>query len=226
LGRDPHDWHALLDRARIETWYGEEAHGRQELTRIEADEHAPRTWRDRAQEALADDDLAHGRDVRAVEGYRSIAARTLDEDAARTLEVKALAAGQPLARRAIVDLLVSEPGRPLDAWFGALSMGEWAAETHEPLAAYLVGKNLARHEAWSRAAEWLDRALDAGLPTARLGRAALRERAICACALEDRDALIRARDSVQAHDSPFAASLGGRREWLLRLVSRCVQAVP
>jgi TPR repeat protein len=226
LTRDPRDWHALLDRARIETWYGDEARGRHELTRIEADDQAPRTWRDRAQEALADDDLARGRDVQAVEAYRSIAARTLDEDAARTLEVKALAAGQPEARRAIIDLLVGEPGRPLDTWLGALSMGAWAAETREPLAAYLVGKNLVRHDGWSRAADWLDRAVDAGLQTARLGRAALRERAICACALDDREALDRARDKVLAHDSPFVGSSGGRREWLLRFISRCEEAVP
>jgi tetratricopeptide (TPR) repeat protein len=226
LTRDPRDWHALLDRARIETWYGDEARGRHELTRIEADDQAPRTWRDRAQEALADDDLARGRDVQAVEAYRSIAARTLDEDAARTLEVKALAAGQPEARRAIIDLLVGEPGRPLDTWLGALSMGAWAAETREPLAAYLVGKNLVRHDGWSRAADLLDRAVDAGLQTARLGRAALRERAICACALDDREALDRARDKVLAHDSPFVGSSGGRREWLLRFISRCEEAVP
>jgi tetratricopeptide (TPR) repeat protein len=226
LARDPRDWHALLNRARIETWHGDEARGRDELTRIEADDQAPRTWRDRAQEALADDDLARGRDLQAVEAYRSIAARTLDEDAARTLEVKALAAGQPGARRAIIDLLVGEPGRPLDTWLGALSMGEWAAETREPLAAYLVGKNLARHQGWTRAADWLDRAVDAGLQTARLGRAALRERAICACALDDREALAGVRDKVLAHDSPFVGSSGGRREWLLLFISRCEEAVP
>jgi hypothetical protein len=105
-------------------------------------------------------------------------------------------------------------------------MGAWAAESREPLAAYLVGKNLVRHDRWSRAADWLDRAMDAGLQTARLGRAALRERAICACALDDREALDRARDKVLAHDSPFVGSSGGRREWLLRFISRCEEAVP
>jgi len=227
LARDPHDWHALFDSARIEMRYGQEDRGREKLASMGADEHAPRTWRDRAQEALADDDLTHGRDARAVETYRTIAARSLDEDASRTLEVKALGAGEPSARRAIVDLLIGEPGRPLDAWFGALSMGEWAAQTRgAPLAAYLEGKNLARHEAWARAAAWLDGALDGGLPTARLGREALRERAICGCALEDGNALARVRDAVQGYDSPFVGSSGGRREWLLRFVSRCEQAVP
>ena len=39
-----------------------------------------------------------GRDDRAAETYRALAGRTVDEDAARTLEVKALSAGDPLAR--------------------------------------------------------------------------------------------------------------------------------
>ncbi len=221
LASDPQDWHARLDRARVELRYRDEAAGREQLAAVVADEGAPRTWRDRAQEALADDDLLHGRDARAVEAYRVVAARTLDEDAARTLEVKALGPGDPRARRAIVDLLIGEPGRPVDSWIGALSTGVWAGETRDPLAAYLAGKNLVSHEDWANAASWLDAALAAGVPTARIGRELLRERAVCACALADAAALARMRDEVEAAGSPFAAGAGGRREWVLRLVARC-----
>ncbi len=178
LSRDPHDWHAQFDRARLTMWYADEGAGRAELARVVADDRTPRTWRDRAQEALADDDLTHGRDAEAVLAYRAMAARTLDEDAARTLEVKALGVENPPARRAIVDLLVGDPGRPVDTWVGALSLGGWAEETHEPLAGYLVGKNLALREDWKRAAAWLDRALDAGVPSPRVGRELLRQRAV------------------------------------------------
>jgi hypothetical protein len=221
LSRDPHDWHAQFDRARLTMWYGDEAAGRAELSRVAADEKTPRTWRDRAQEALADDDLAHGRDAEAALAYRAMAARTLDEDAARTLEVKALGTGNPPARRAIVDLLVGEPGRPVDSWLGALSLGGWAEETHEPLAGYLVGKNLTLREDWKRAAAWLDRALDAGVPSPRVGRELLRQRAVCACALGDADALGHIRELALADGSPFAGSSGGRRAAVLRLVARC-----
>lgn len=235
LARDPHDWHARLDRARIELSYGNdgtspappgrgrnlEERGREALERIAGDEGAPRTWRDRAQEALADDDLAHGRDQRAVAAYRALAARTLDEDAGRTFEVEALAVDNPPARRAIIDLLIGEPGRPVDAWLGAISLGSWAEETHEPLAAYLVGKNLAARGHYERAAAWLDRALDAGAPTPRIGRELLRQRAICACAVGDADALARIAQQVDAPGSPFDGSSGGRREWLVRLIARC-----
>jgi hypothetical protein len=188
LERDPHDWHALFDRGKLGMWYGDEAAGRGELSGIAGDEHAPRTWRDRAQEALADDDLVRGRDTPAVEAYHVLASRSLDEDVARTLEVKALAVDNPPARRAVIDLLIGEPGRPADPWLGALSLGAWAEETHEPLAGYLVGKNLDLREDWRRAAAWLDRAIAAGVPTPRIGRELLRQRAISACALGDVDA--------------------------------------
>jgi hypothetical protein len=221
LDRDPHDWHARLDRARIDVRYGDEGRGRAALQDLSRDEGVPRTWRDRAAEALADDDLARGRDEAAVAAYRALAAVSLDEDAARTLEVKAQSADNPPARRAIVDLLIGEPGHPVDAWLGPLSLGAWAEETHQPLAGYLVGKNLATHEQYARAAVWLDRALEAGVPTPRVGRELLRQRAVCACALDDAEALVRVRQAVVAPQSPFEGSSGGRREWVLRLIERC-----
>jgi hypothetical protein len=221
LSRDEHDWHARLDSGRLEMAFIDPERGRVELAGLADDGHAPRTWRDRAQEALADDDLAHGRDALAAASYRELAARTLDEDAARTLEVKALSVDNPPARRAIVDLLVGEPGRPVDAWLGALALGQWAEETHEPLAGYLVGKNLVLHDEYARAATWLDRALDSGVPSPRIGRELLRQRAICACALGDALGLARVKESTEAPSSPFAESSGGRREWLLRLIARC-----
>ena len=72
-----------------------------------------------------------------------------------------------------------------------------------------------------RAATWLDRALDEGAETPRIGRELLRQRAICACALEDRAALAKVRTLVTEPRSPFEGSAGGRREWVLRLVERC-----
>ena len=188
LDRDPRDQHAQMARAKMAAQSrdpAEWARGRDELGRIAADEQAPRTWRDRAEEALADDDLVRGRAEEAAAAYREIAGRTLDEDVARTLEVKALAAEAPSARRAIVDLLLAEPGRPQDSWLGALSLGDWVQATRAPLAEYLAGKNLTLHDEWARAAPALDRALDGGDPTPRIGRELLRQRAIGACVLRD-----------------------------------------
>jgi tetratricopeptide (TPR) repeat protein len=223
IRRDPHDWHALYARARVRTWFVDEARGRKELEGLTTSD-APRTWRDRAREALADDDLARGRPQEAAQAYRALAASALDEDVARTLEVKALAASDPRAREAIVDLLLGEPGRPVDAGQGALSLGAWAGATHEPLPGYLVGKNYALREDHARAAVWLDGALASGVPTPRIERELLRERALAACALGDARALDRVERAVLAPGSAFEPGVSGRREWLLRLIARCRKA--
>ena len=243
LERDPGDRHARFERARVDLRHGDAARGRVALLAIAGDPKAPRTSRDRAEEALGDDDLAHGRyDVAAGE-YRAVAARTLDEDAARTLDVKAFAAENVDARTAVVDLLVGggdrDPERPLDPWVGALSLGTWLGRDDAPLAAYLAGKNLAGRGEWARAIASLGRAyeLDAARggpesvgPTAsRLGarvrRELLRETAVSACASNDAAALDRVAGVVEAAGSPFAGGSGGRRDWVLRLIARC-RAVP
>ncbi len=223
LERDVRDFHALMGRAKMSAQSPDEgawARGRADLRRIADDEQAPRTWRDRAQEALADDDLVRGRAGEAATAYREIAGRTLDEDAARTLEVKALAAGDPAARRAIVDMLLAEPGRPPDSWLGALSLGNWQ-ETSAPLADYLAGRNLTLHGQWARAAPALDRAMAGEGLTPRITREVLRQQAIGACVMRDGEALDRLKEAVQSPSSPFAASAGGRRDSVLRLLARC-----
>jgi tetratricopeptide (TPR) repeat protein len=223
LSRDPTDWHARFALASdgLRRQDAGADSGRAALVALAGDDAAPRTWRDRAQEALADDDLANGRTAEAARGYREVASRTLDENVARTLEVKALAAENPDARRPIVNLLVGTPGRLPDPWLGALSIGAWAAESHEPLAMYLAGKNLASHEQWASAASWLDRARTGVAPTPRIARETLRERAICACALDDSHVASDLAAAIGAPDSPFEGGPRGRREWLLGLLDRC-----
>jgi tetratricopeptide (TPR) repeat protein len=221
LARDPRNWPARFDRAWVELRYGDQARGRNDLARIRDDDEAPRTWRDRSQEAIADGDLARGRVAEAKQAYQEIAAHTLDEDVGRTLEVKILSAEETLGHRGIVDLLIGEPGHPVDPWLGALSLGEWMGETQEPLPAYLAGRNLMLHGEWMRAATHLDRALERGAPSERIGRELLRDRAICACATGDAEALGRVDKEVRGPDSPFARSAGGRRDWISRLIERC-----
>ncbi|MGH7440405.1 MAG: hypothetical protein ACRENE_32340, partial [Polyangiaceae bacterium] len=111
-------------------------------------------------------------------------------------------------------------GRAPDAWVGALSLGRWSARTPSPLADYLVGKNLGRHDEWPRAARVLDDALEGGLPSARIARETIRQRVIAACVTSDSGALGRMKQRVVAPGSPFDAS-EGRRGWILRLLARC-----
>jgi hypothetical protein len=222
LDRDPADWHALLDRSKIDLRGADALPARARLQSVVADSRAPRQWRDRAEEALADDDVLRGRDEAAVAAYRAIASRTLDEDFGRTLEVKAIGLQDAQARQAVVELLIGAGARPVDPWQGALALGAWAGKAGDPLAAYLVGKNLGVREAWEPAATWLDVALSSPPATPRIGRELLRERGICACALQDRAAVDRVRAAMNAPGSPFGEGRGGRRESLLALLDRCL----
>jgi hypothetical protein len=221
LDRDPDDWHARFGRAWVLVQLGQRQAGVDALANIERDETAPRPWRDRSEESLGDQALLEGRDSEAAEAYRAVASRTPNEDYARTLEVKALGASSEQGKRAIVDLLIGESGHVPDPWLGALSTAEWADATHEPLAEYLLGKNLLLHGQWSRASVHLDLALAGGASTARVGRELLRSQAICACALRDVAALDRVQTATLAAGSPFADGAGGRRDSILRLVQRC-----
>ncbi len=112
----------------------------------------------------------------------------------------------------------------MDAWQGALSLGLWAEQTRDPVAGYLIGKNLALHEEYARASAWLDRALEGAPPSASVARELVRQRAIAACALRDHEALARVKDLVEGEKSPFEHGRGGgRKDWVLRFVARCSQ---
>jgi hypothetical protein len=225
LARDAHDTGARYHRAATELRYGESArettHGQKELVALVDDASTPRTWKDKSEEALADDDLLAGRFASAEARYRALAARSLDEDAARTLEVKALAATELPARRAVEALLIGAPRRAADPWLGAIWLGVWSAQESDPLADYLIGKNLAQHAWFALAANFLDRALGSPWPTARVGRELVRQRGIVACAMGDMAEVGRVRAIVRADAGPFRGSAGGRLEWIERLLARC-----
>ncbi len=225
LARDPHDYPALLDRATMELRSGDAAKGRAELDSLIADDKVPLAFRDHAREAEADSDLARGDGARAAPVYDDLAAHVPNEDHARTLEVKAIAARLPEARLPVVTLLVAAPGdRPADPDLAAAMIGEWYGKTGSPLAAYLLAKHALIGGYYGEAAPELDQVLaappDAPL-TKRVRKEALRQRAVCACALHDVPAIDRVRGLVEAPDSPFVGSAGGRREAVLRLLNRC-----
>ncbi len=226
LERDAHDLPARYGRANLALRYGDAARGRHELLALVDDEATPRNWRDRSEEALADGDLLDAKYAEAEARYQRLAGRTIDEDAARTLEVKALAAVDPHARPAVVALLLGSQHRAADIVVAALELGEWSEATRAPLAGYLIGKNLTQRGWYVLASAYLDRVLEVGAPTARIGRETLRQRAVCACALHDTKAVALLRQKVQAPAGPFGANAGGRRDSVLRLLDRCEPALP
>jgi hypothetical protein len=214
--------------------WGDSGEGRKELSSFADAPEVPRTWRDRTLDALADSDLLAGHTDAAVERYRSLATASLDEDFGRTEEVKVLAANDARGREAIEALLVGTTKRPADAVLAAARLGAWAEATENPLALYLLGKNLALRGWYAEAAASLDRARMGSASKAReglegsgetpakdrIGREILRQRAICACALGDGASVRRLEDAVRDPSGPFASS-EGRQEWVLAMLHRC-----
>jgi hypothetical protein len=229
LVRDAHDWGARLGLGIMELRFGDASRGATELGALAADQDAPKPVRDRTEESLADADLASSDPAmwdRARTRYEALAAATIDEDSGRTMEVKAYAAGlarsRGEAREAVAHLLVGSKGRPVDAEEALARVSAWARETHDPVAEYVLGKNLANHEFWTEAGEHLDAALTGEVPTARIARELLKQRIIAACAIGDVAKAREVEARALAADGAFASSQG-RAAWLRSFVDRCAK---
>lgn len=218
LHKNPHETSARLGLATTRLRAGELEVARAELGAIAADERAPRTARDRAEEALADADFRAGRFVDASDRYRRLAARVLDEDFGRTLEVKALLTMDPLGRAPLEALLLGLPGRGPDMTVALARVEAWRAETHDPLADYLLGRNLVGKSLPDATAALL-RASAGPLPTARVRREAARQLAVVACMGRDSNVLAAARAAVAREIQSGAP--GGWREEVERQLGAC-----
>jgi tetratricopeptide (TPR) repeat protein len=222
LAKDPPNYQARFGRAVAEMRGTDHEQGRRDLEAIVDDDKAPRNWLDRASEAMADDDFALGNFAEAAARYRALAATTLDEDAGRTYEVKAVGALDPVARPAIRALLFDDPTHGTDPFLGAARVGAWGALTHDPLADYLIGKNAAKKGEYDDAFPYLERVLQAGAPSPRIGRELVHQMAIAACALGDGAKVEAARKALEDPASPFDRATSGRYESIHRLVDRCI----
>ncbi len=225
LELDPKEYGVELARGVMELRYGDVERGRAEVRALANDDKAPLAVRHRARDALADDDLVSNGPDRAAQTYADLAAETPDEDAARTLEVKSIAARDPVGRPAVITLLISAPERrPPDPALAASMLGEWWGMTRKPLAAYLLGKSEASRGYFAEAAPNFDVVLadSDALVTPRVRREALRQRAIAACATGDAQAAAHVRELAEDPAGVYAGSAGGRRDGVLRLLKRCV----
>jgi tetratricopeptide (TPR) repeat protein len=226
LTLDPKEHGALLARAVMELRQGDAERGRSEVRAIVQDDKTPLATRNKAREALADDELLSDHAERAAETYADLAAATPDEDAARTLEVKALAARDADAREAVTTLLIAAPNkRPPDPLLAAVMLGQWEARTQSKLAAYLIGKTEVAHGYYAEAKPRFEAVEGAAELTPRVEREALRERAVCACALGDASAATRVREMTEDPAGVYAGSAGGRRDGVMRLLRRCMLAI-
>jgi hypothetical protein len=220
LDKDPQDFASKHSLAVTERRHRDREEGRAALEAMAQRDEVPRTWRDRADEALADADFIDGNLDGARIRYEGLAARSLDEDAARTLEVKAIATKTDAARGAVGALLLGDEKHGPDIFLAGVALGRWSDDA---LADYLVGRNLVQRGFYENGAAVLDAALVMGLPTPRIARETLRQRAIAACATRDRPALDRVRARIEGPDDPFRGASGGRRDATLRLIARCAR---
>ncbi len=226
LSKDAIDFASRHSRAVTMRRHTDRERGQKELEALVSRDDVPRTWRDRAEEALADADFIDGNLDRARAHYQALATRSLDEDAARTLEVKKLATEDPAAREAIQPLLLGDEKHGSDPFVGGVALGRWSADAAgqpSPLASYLVGRNLLQRGFYEKGAVALDTALQGTLPTPRIARETLRQRSIAACALSDKPALEHVKAAIESPEGPFRGGAGGRREATLRMIERCMR---
>lgn len=226
LSKDGADFASRHSRAVVLRRHTDRERGRGELEALAAREDVPRTWRDRAEEALADADFIDGNLDRARSRYEVLAARTIDEDSARTLEVKKLATQDPAAREAIKTLLLGDEKHGPDIFVAGVALGSSRDPENgrrAPLASYLIGRNFVQRGFYERGAETLEDALAAALPTPRIARETLRQRAVAACALSDTATLARLKLTIEGPDDPFKGASGGRRAATLRMIARCTR---
>ena len=223
LAKDALDHASRHGRAFVHRRHRDREKGRADLDAIAAGEKTPRSWKDRAEEALADADFVDGRFDAAAARYEKLAAASLDEDSGRTLEVKALAARSEEARPSVTALLLGDEKRGPDIFVAGVALGAWESESASPLASYLTGRNYVQRGFFELGAAALDRALADELPTPRLARETIRQRAIAACAIGDRDTLAKMRARIEGPDDPFEGASGGRRDAVLRMIARCAR---
>ena len=217
--REPRDFAAQYGRAVVDLRRGDRDAGRDARQRLAEAPNTPRTFRDRAEGHRGQRSAGRSRRRGALPERAS---RTLDEDMKRTLEVKAMAARDPAARAPMSALLLGAPDRGPEPMLAGARLGAWSARTGDPMADYVLGKNIARKGWPEEAAPYLTRALAAGAPTPAIHRELLRVEAQIACATRSAARLERVRRELAGPANPFPRRGSGRLEAVQRLLDRCI----
>lgn len=219
LSLDRRDASAKLLRATCAERLGAVELAESELRQMADDSVLARSWRDRAEERLGDLALARGDDAAAIASYDAVAARVLDEDRLRTLDVKRIAARSAQARRALLPYLIGAPETGTDPLTGVEELARWAATAPtEGLPMYLLGRNALGRGQHARAGALLDEALARGNMPDRIWREVARQRVFAGCATRDEAGVRRGIEAWSAARAP-----AGNRDALLRaLAARCL----
>ncbi|MBI4703476.1 MAG: hypothetical protein HY744_20385, partial [Deltaproteobacteria bacterium] len=218
LGFDAGHEGALLGEARCVEQSAGAAAGEGRLRALGEDARLPLGVREAALERLGDLALRRGEADVAARRYRLARARAVDEDRLRTLDVKEHYAAQPVARAALVALLVgrAEAAGPDQA--EALDrIGRWRALVPgDGMPDYLLGRQHAGNESWALAAERLDEALAKPPALPRVVAEAWRLRLLVACAQDDAAGARRAYEQYRRQPTASAARVEAARQLLER----------
>ncbi|MBL8717038.1 MAG: hypothetical protein JNL79_13635 [Myxococcales bacterium] len=229
LRLDVADPAARVDLAKIAGLRGDLVGLAAQLRLLVDDPRTPTTHRNRVREALGDLALRAGRLEEAAALYDAARAEVLDDDAARTLDVKRFAATSVTRAQLFGRLLAARFG-PKDGKddrdAAMLAVAAASARDGDPiegtLARYLVARKLVDDKAWDEASALL-LALDPSQlaqVSPRLPREAARLLVVAACAAEpkSRPALV---DAALARYLAAPAANEGRRAGVLRWAARC-----
>jgi tetratricopeptide (TPR) repeat protein len=218
LRLDPHHNSARFELAACDVKDGDEAAALKAYATLAASPELAKLEQAGALEQEGDVELRAGRIAEARRAYDAVSEIAADEDRLRTLDVKRSPETE-LERRAIVDLLIGDPILGASFEVAAPRIAEWAAaEPHNGLPPYLLGKNLFGRGRFTEAAEYLDAALANELKLPRVLREAWRTRLILACAVGDATAESRSLAALRADPGLNAA----RRATIERLAQRCM----
>jgi tetratricopeptide (TPR) repeat protein len=218
LRLDPHHNSAKFELAACDVKAGDEAAALKAYAELAASPELAKLEQAGALEQEGDVELRAGHIADARREYDAVAEIAADEDRLRTLDVKRSPENE-LERRAVVDLLIGDPILGASFEVAAPRIAEWrAAEPHNGLPPYLLGKNLFGRGRFAEAAEYLDAALANEIKLPRVAREAWRTRLILACAVGDSAAEARSLAALRADEGLSAA----RKATIERLAQRCI----
>ena len=224
LAEDDNDFVSRLARAGLQVKFGTEAErasGERELTAMVEDKRYSRPVRDRALEAVADGRMMHGGFDAAAKVYVTLASTSLDEDFARTIDVKLEGCRAPEMRPMVMSLLFTEDSKaPNPAVFAY----EMARAPHTSLTLYLIARQFSTRGYHARALAVFDEVAREHLEysTRRITREALRLEGISACAMRDRARIERLVARLAGDDSATFSPDSGKKRGLSAILASCV----
>jgi Tfp pilus assembly protein PilF len=218
LALDPSSGRALFGVASCHDRAGDSPAAEQALAALTESPVLPLAARASASEKLGDLALRAGDVARARKHHEAAQAVMVQEDRLRTLDIKLAYAAQPLAREAIVALLIGRDKNGPNVTEALDRIGRWrGADDHDGTPDYLFARQHFNAKNYALAAARLDDALSRSLALPRVLAEALRLRIRAACALGDGVTASRMLDRFR-HLTVVSPR---RKQAMAALVARC-----